>query len=145
MTQEQLISLTTNLTNIAWYVVLTFWTISGAFSTLASILPPPPKLAQSDANIAHGGNTKTTLKAQGFLDSWFYTLIYRLVNIGAQNLLWARRLNDPKVHAIVGTVVKTFLAVVTAGMMKSALTDGGKADAASTSAPPTIDPPTNTP
>ena len=141
MTPDQLSTLTGNLTNVIWYLVLTFWTISGALSTLASMLPPPPKLAQSDANIAHGGNTKTTLKAQGFLDSWLYTMIYRLVNIGAQNLLWARRLNDPKVHAVVGTVVKAFLAVITAGMMKSALTDGGKADASAVSNIPPVDPP----
>lgn len=74
-----------DLTSDIWWLVITFWTISGAFSTVASRLPPPIIIPKDAVGSMGSGITTTRL----------YRCFYHVVNFIAQNVKFARNSADP--------------------------------------------------
>lgn len=74
-----------DLTADIWWLLVTFWTVSGAFSTLASHLPPPI-IIPKDLTVGVGS---------GITGTRLYRAFYHIVNFVAQNVKFARNTADP--------------------------------------------------
>ena len=94
-----------DLTTDIWGLVLTFWTISGAFSTLASRLPPPI-IIPDDAKGSMGSGITTTRA---------YRCFYHVVNFIAQNVKFARNSADPTWRRGIEMTLKILGSLVASG------------------------------
>lgn len=87
-----------------WWLVVTFWTISGFFSSVATRLPAPRIRGVNDSE-AGSGITYTR----------FYRFVYHAANFIAQNFSCAKNVTDPTWRRGIEMTVKVLGSLIAAG------------------------------